>query len=144
MWLKLRLNKFGKFWLSVLSKVELVSLSLCLFVTVRYLFTRVYEAPTIDEFEKLSQHQKELQILLSNVYYVIERVIEMHAMIITYILLGSAYRKVALIASTITTMSFINQVLIALYILEIDNIYYLLIEFLLIFFVLWRVSKVSY
>jgi hypothetical protein len=117
-------NKF----LKALTNTEIFGV--CLFITllIRFVFLK-----TTDENE-----------FTINLYFLIERIIELQACVIAFNCISSQYYRIALPACAIALMSFINELLHLFNIIELNNGYLLTFEFLILLIILWLISKHYY
>jgi hypothetical protein len=117
-----------KQWLlKLLRSVEAIGLSFFALIILRAIFTN-----SVDETE-----------FTVNVYFWISRLIELHACVIAWQCISTKYYKLAIPACAITLMSFINEILHTFQIVELNNVYLLSIEFVILLIILWAISKIS-
>jgi hypothetical protein len=114
--------------LNLLRSVEAIGLSFFALIILRAIFTK-----SVDETE-----------FTVNVYFWVSRLIELHACVIAFNCISTKYYKLAIPACAITLMSFINEILHTFQIVELNNVYLLSIEFIILLIILWAISKISY
>lgn len=121
-------NKLMRKILSLLSRVELMSIVFFCNAILTYIFLK-----TTNENE-----------LTTNIYYLSERFDYLVMSVVGYNMVSKKYHIIVLPAIAITLMRFINEALNILGLITLDNAYYLTIEFVIILLCLWRTSKISY
>ena len=114
--------------LKMLTNSEIFGVSLFITLLLRFVFLKV-------------TNENEFTI---NLYFIIERIIELQACVIAFNCISSQYYRIALPACAIALMSFINELLHLFRIVELNNGFLLTFEFLILLIILWCISKHYY
>lgn len=114
--------------LNLLRNVEAIALSFFVLIILRAIFLKsVNETP-----------------FTINVFFWGSRLIDLIACVIAWQCISTKYYKLAIPACAIALMSFINEILHTFQIVELNNVYLLSIEFIILLIILWAISKISY
>jgi len=110
----------------LLRSVEELSLFMFATIILKYIFVNTFEQT---EFT-------------SNIYFWVQRLMELQAVVIAFNCISTKYYRIALPACSIALMSFINECLHLFNIVGLNNQYLLTFEFLILLLFVWRISKV--